>query len=119
MPVKDGHLDHRGCRSTSPDEDHPRVKCTVVHDVGFENGTLAEDTSNAQDTAGKKTHQYLPDGTIGTEGSWQAGVNGAQPGIIIEASPKVGDKYQQESAAGVAQDAVQVVSLNKWNLPLS
>ena len=36
--------------------------------------------------------------------TWQAGVNGAQQGIIMEANPRVGDKYQQEFAAGVAED---------------
>ena len=46
-----------------------------------------------------------------TEGSWEAGVKGAQPGIIMEAKPKVGDKYQQEFAQGVAQDMAQVLSL--------
>jgi hypothetical protein len=50
---------------------------------------------------------------ISTEGSWQAGVNGATQGIIMEAHPRVGDKYQQEFAVGVAQDMAQVASVNK------
>jgi hypothetical protein len=49
---------------------------------------------------------------VGTEGSWRAGVAGAQPGIVMEANPKVGDSYNQENASGVAQDHAQVVSLN-------
>jgi Ca2+-binding RTX toxin-like protein len=39
-------------------------------------------------------------------------VNGAQPGIIMEAHPHVGDVYMQENAPGVSQDTAQVLSLN-------
>src|SRR4030095_5243169 len=46
---------------------------------------------------------------ISTEGSWEAGVNGAAPGIIMEANPKNGYKYQQEVAADVAEDMAQVI----------
>jgi hypothetical protein len=97
------------------------VKCTTVQDVAHEEGKLVEKTFDwyAQDTAGnvwyfgEDSTAYLPDGTISKEGSWQAGVNGAQQGIIMEAAPKVGDKYQQENAPGVAQDMAQVMSLDK------
>jgi len=99
-----------------------RVNCTVVHDRLFENGVLAEDTMDffAQDTAGnvwyfgEDTKELDANGNvISTEGTWEAGVNGAQPGIIMEANPRVGDSYQQEFAAGVAEDMARVLSLNK------
>ena len=51
----------------------------------------------------------LPDGTH--TGAWTAGVNGAQPGYIMEATPQVGDSYCQENAPGVAEDAADVLSL--------
>ena len=97
------------------------VKCTTVQDVAHEEGKLVEKTFDwyAQDKAGnvwyfgEDSTAYLPDGTTSKEGSWQAGVNGAQQGIIMEAAPKVGDKYQQENAPGVAQDMAQVMSLDK------
>jgi hypothetical protein len=38
-------------------------------------------------------------------------VNGAKPGIFMEANPKVGDTYQQESAKGIAEDRAEIVSL--------
>ena len=38
-------------------------------------------------------------------------MDGAQPGIIMEAAPTVGDLYCQENAPGVAQDAAQVLSV--------
>jgi hypothetical protein len=97
------------------------VKCTAVQDVAHEEGKLVEKTFDwyAQDKAGnvwyfgEDSTAYLPDGTTSKEGSWQAGVNGAEQGIIMEAAPKVGDKYQQENAPGVAQDMAQVMSLDK------
>jgi len=97
------------------------VKCTVVRDVLYENGRLAENTDDwyAQDVQGnvwyfgEDTTEFFPDGTTSKEGSWQAGVSGAQPGIVMEAAPKVGDKYQQEFAAGVAEDQAQVINLNR------
>jgi hypothetical protein len=52
----------------------------------------------------------LPAGTH--SGSWTAGVNGALPGYIMEAAPKVGDVYCQENAPGVAQDAAQVLNVS-------
>ncbi len=98
------------------------VRCTVVHDLVYTNGVLSEDTLDwyAQDTSGnvwyfgEDTKELDSNGNvISTEGSWQAGVNGAQQGIIMEAHPRVGDHYQQEFAAGVAQDMAQVLGLNK------
>ncbi len=43
-------------------------------------------------------------------GSWQAGRDGAQPGIIMKAVPMVGDTYRQEYLLGTAEDNAEVVS---------
>src|SRR5690348_1272196 len=103
------------------------VVCTVVHDQAYENGVLVEDTIDwfAQDTEGnvwyfgEDTKELDANGNvISTEGSWQAGVNGAQPGVVMEADPHVGDTYQQEFSAGVAEDMATVLALNKTvNVP--
>jgi hypothetical protein len=96
------------------------VTCTVVHDQAYEDGVLVEDTFDwfAQDEEGnvwyfgEDTKELDENGNvISTEGSWEAGVDGAQPGIIMEAHPKVGDRYQQELAPGVAEDMAQVIRL--------
>jgi len=97
------------------------VVTTVVHDQGFLNGSLIEDTFDwyAQDTDGNvwyfgEDSKQIDHGVvIGTEGSWEAGVNGAQPGIVMPASPKNGMSYQQEFAAGVAEDMARVRSLSE------
>lgn len=98
------------------------VKCTQVHDRAFENGILVEDTLDwyAQDIYGnvwyfgEDAKELDPGGNvISTEGSWEAGVNDAQPGIIMEANPQVGDRYHQEFSKGVAEDQARVLSLEE------
>ncbi len=93
------------------------VKTVEVRDQVREAGVLTEDTLDwyAQDNQGNVWYfgelaTQLPAGT--QTGSWTAGVNGAQPGYIMEAAPKVGDLYCQENAPGAAQDAAQVLSVS-------
>ena len=103
------------------------VHCRQVRDRGYINGVLAEDTLDwfAQDKNGnvfyfgEDTKELDENGNvISTEGSWQAGVNGALPGIVMEANPHVGDTYQQEFAAPVAEDMATVLALHKTvNVP--
>jgi hypothetical protein len=45
-----------------------------------------------------------------TKGSWEAGVDGAQPGVVMPARPKVGLAYRQEHYEGIAEDRAQVFS---------
>jgi hypothetical protein len=95
------------------------VVTMVVHDVSVEGGHVTEDTKDyyAQDVAGnvwyfgELSYQLENDEIVGTEGSFQAGVDGAQPGIIMKASPQVGDIYRQEFALGEAEDAGEVLSI--------
>jgi len=92
------------------------VKTVEVRDQVFESNVLTEDTLDwyAQDDAGNVWYfgelaTQLPAGTH--DGSWTAGVDGAEPGYIMEASPQPGDGYCQENAPGAAQDAAQVLSV--------
>src|SRR5262245_41263074 len=88
------------------------VTCVVVHDTSTVDGELAEDTFDyfAQDKAGnvwyfgEDTKEYEDGKVVSTEGTWHAGVDGASPGIVMEANPQVGDAYNQENAPGVAED---------------
>lgn len=101
------------------------VTTRVVHDVVYEGDTCtsgldkAEDTSDyyAQDNAGnvwymgEDTFDCMASGCTPGEGGWIAGVNGAQPGIIMLAHPQSGDSYQQEFLPGVAQDQALVTAV--------
>ena len=94
------------------------ITATTVLDVAPQpDGTLIEKTSDwfAQDRQGnvwylgEATTAYNPDGSIDTSGSWQAGVNDGEPGIIMEAHPRVPDAYRQEFLAGEAEDTAWIV----------
>jgi hypothetical protein len=96
------------------------VTTTVVHDLVTEGGQVTEDTWDwyAQDREGNvwyfgEATTKTEGGKTSTEGSWEAGVNGAKAGVIMEAHPKVGDNYRQEYAPGVAEDRAEVLSLNE------
>jgi hypothetical protein len=93
------------------------IQTTVVDDVATHGSTVLEKTFDfyAQDELGnvwylgEDTTAFLPNGKTDTSGSFVAGVNGAQPGIIMEANPQIPDAYRQECAAGEAEDTAWVV----------
>ncbi len=98
------------------------VTCRVVHDKVFIRGVLRENTFDyfAQDRDGnvwyfgEDTEELDKNGRIvSTAGTWRAGVDGAQPGVIMEAHPNVNDHYFQEVAAPLAQDEAIVLSLHE------
>jgi hypothetical protein len=97
------------------------ISATVVHDVVSMDGEVLEDTLDwyAQDSAGnlwylgEDTKEYENGEVASTSGSWEAGVDGAQPGIILPADPQVGMTYRQEYYAGEAEDEGAVLSLDE------
>jgi hypothetical protein len=97
------------------------VECVVVDDRAWESGKLIEKTYDwfAQDNKGtvwyfgEDTKEYENGKVVSTKGSWEAGVDGAKPGIIMQAHPKVGQSYRQEYYKGEAEDMAKVLSLNE------
>lgn len=97
------------------------VTCVEVHDSVKLNGKLTEDTLDwyAQDKDSNvwyfgENSKELSGGLVVTlEGSWTGGVDGAKPGIIMEAHPAIGDLYRQEFLPTVAEDLAGVLSLDK------
>jgi len=95
------------------------IAATVVSDVATHDGTVLERTSDwyAQDKQGnvwylgEDTVAFLPNGRADTTGSWEAGVRGAIPGIVMEANPQIPDAYRQEYLAGQAEDTAWVVQV--------
>jgi hypothetical protein len=93
---------------------------TVVHDVVSEEGEVVEDTydSYAEDKwgnvwyLGEDTKEF-DKGKVSTEGSWEAGVDGAEAGVLLPGSPEVGLGYRQEYYAGEAEDAGEILSLDE------
>jgi hypothetical protein len=97
------------------------IEATVVHDVVTEGGDVIEDTEDwyAQDKwgglwyLGEDTTEYENGRAVSTKGSWEGGVDGAQPGLIVPPDPKVGMFYRQEYYAGQAEDRAKILSLDE------
>jgi hypothetical protein len=97
------------------------VTCVEVRDTKKAGTTLLEDTTDwyAQDSAGnvwyfgEQTAEYENGAVVSTAGTWTAGVGGAQPGIVMLATPRVGDVYRQEYLACEAEDTAEVVALGE------
>ena len=97
------------------------VTTTVVHDQVFAGGEIVEDTFDwfAQDRFGnvwyfgEETAEYRHGQVVSTAGSWEAGVDGAQPGIAMLGEPQVGETYRQEYYAGEAEDIGKVIRLGE------
>jgi hypothetical protein len=60
---------------------------------------------------GEDTAEYDGGKVVSRAGSWEAGVDGAQPGIVMLADPRVGDTYRQEFYRGEAEDQGKVLRI--------
>jgi len=99
------------------------VQATIVHDQVSLDGSLVEDTFDwfAQDGEGNvwylgEDSKEIENGqVVSTEGSWEWGVDGGLPGVVMWADPGVhlDAEYRQEYSKGVAEDLARVVSLNE------
>jgi hypothetical protein len=97
------------------------IDATVVHDKVTEHGELLENTFDwyAQDECGnvwymgENTKEYEDGVVVSTEGSWEGGVDGAQPGVVMPGDPQVGQSYRQEYYAGHAEDGAAILSLDE------
>jgi hypothetical protein len=92
------------------------VEARVVHDVVSRRGELVEDTFDWYAQAADGTLWYFGEDTTEYEngkpkttgGSWEAGVDDAEPGVIMPASPQTGMSYREEYYANEAEDAARI-----------
>lgn len=95
------------------------ISATVVRDTVSAGGEVIEDTYDwyAQDRDGRvwylgeDTKEYEGGEVVSTEGSWEAGVDGALPGVVMQPHPEVGQAYRQELYAGEAEDLAEVTDV--------
>ena len=114
--LKDGEVTHERLTVLHRTKRILGVTTTVVHDVTRHAGKLLEETEDwyAQDKHGnvwyfgEATTSY-ENGHANTEGSWEAGVHGAVPGVVMEADPHAPDAYRQELYRGHAEDMAWVL----------
>jgi hypothetical protein len=95
------------------------VTTRVVEDRLYLDGVLAERTHDyyAQDRCGNVW--YFGEDTaeldsrghvVTTEGSFHAGVDGAQPGVFMQRHPQLGREFRQEWFAGQAEDQFHAIA---------
>ena len=97
------------------------ITARIVRDTVTEDGELIEDTFDwyAQDDAGNvwylgENTAEFEDGEITTKsGSFEAGKDGALPGIVMPAEPADGMKYRQEYYKGEAEDNGEILSVEE------
>jgi hypothetical protein len=131
-PLKPGTAYHyEGVRGTTPQTDDEVVTnetkqilgitCTVVRDTVSEHGVPIERTFDWYAQDGQGNVWYMGELSLEKEhgrfvkasDSWESGVDGAQPGIIMPADPQPGDSYRQEYyPPGQALDEAHVLRLD-------
>jgi hypothetical protein len=97
------------------------IRATVVLDQVLVDGKPEEKTFDwyAQDKRGnvwylgEDSADYVKGKWVRSDGSWEAGVDGARPGIVMKAHPRVGGPYRQEYYAGNAEDMAQILSTDE------
>jgi hypothetical protein len=116
----DGENEHIEVTVTDERREVMGIPVVVVRDTVELDGELAEDTRDwyAQDREGnvwymgEETAEYENGEVTSTEGSWEAGVDGALPGIVMPAHPEVGQAYRQEFYEGEAEDLGEILRVD-------
>jgi hypothetical protein len=96
------------------------IRARVVRDIVSDHGKPTEKTRDwyAQDRRGnvwyfgEHTIEYVH-GHPSDNGSWEAGIDGAMPGVALPAKPRVGMSYREEYSKGVAEDQSRVLALDE------
>jgi hypothetical protein len=118
--VSDGEKEHDEVVVTNDRRTVMGVSTVVVRDTVSRGGAVVEDTRDwyAQDRDGNVWYfgeavQSFKNGRLeSTDGSFEAGVGGALPGIVMPAHPTVGHAYRQEYMKGEAEDLGQILQID-------
>ena len=95
------------------------ITATVVRDTVYVDGEMVEDTYDwfAQDAdgnvwyLGEDTREFEDGVAVNASGAWEAGIDGALPGIVMPADPQVGDAFRQEFYPGEAEDMGEITEV--------
>lgn len=97
------------------------VETRVVEEFETEDGELAEisrnffaicNETNSVFYFGEDVDDYEDGEIVGHEGAWRAGIDGAEPGIIMPGTVLLGARYFNEIAPEVAMDRAEILCLN-------
>jgi hypothetical protein len=95
------------------------VPVTTVEVKEYQDGELVEHTFDyyAQRSdgtvfyMGEDVTDYENGKVVGQEGEWRAGEGNAKAGVFMPAKPRVGLRFEQERAPGVAEDRSRIVEV--------
>jgi hypothetical protein len=118
--TEDGETEQVKVTVTPQHKEIMGISATVVRDTVTVDGEVVEDTYDwfAQDRdgnvwyLGEDSTEFENGKAVSTKGSWEAGVDGALPGIVMQAHPEVGQAYRQEYYVGEAEDLAEVGGLD-------
>lgn len=120
--MDEGEFEHIEVSVEAATRDIMGISAVVVRDVVTLPDGVIEDTYDwfAQDTdgnvwyLGEDTKEIEDGSVVSTEGSWESGVDGAAPGVLMWAAPMehMGEKYYQEYYEGHAEDQAEVVRID-------
>jgi hypothetical protein len=96
------------------------VDTRIIEERESEDGELVEISRNyfvqaADGTVcyfGEDSDTYEGGKVVDHDGSWRAGKDGARPGIIMPATPELGQSFDQEHAPGIALDHAVVTAID-------
>ncbi len=71
---------------------------------------FAQDDAGTVYYLGEDVNNYRDGKVVGHEGAWEVGKASAKLGVLLPASPKVGDKFQPENVPGVTTEDDEVIS---------
>lgn len=117
--VEDGEVERIEVVVTGETRMVDGITATVVRDTVTLDGELIEDTYDwfAQDAAGnvwylgEDSKEYEDGEFVSSDGSWETGVDGALPGILMYADPSahIGEPYRQEFYIDEAEDVGEII----------
>ena len=120
--VEDGEVERIEVVVTGDTRVVDGVICVVVRDTVTLDGELIEDTYDwyAEDTVGnvwymgEDSREYEDGEVVSTAGSWETGVDGALPGIIMYANPAahLNSPYRQEFYPDEAEDVGEIIKVD-------
>lgn len=96
------------------------IDAVVVRDVVTVAGEVVEDTTDwyAQDVdgnvwyLGEEVEDFENGVVVSRAGSWEAGIDGALPGIVMPGTPVAGAAYRQEFWVGEAEDMFEILDVS-------
>ena len=62
---------------------------------------------------GEDVDDYEDGVIVGHEGAWRAGIDGAEPGILMPGTPILGARFMEEIAPGVALDRAEITGMGE------